>query len=207
MQVRWTEGAANDLEHIADYLLLHWPGRAPRADSAHLRCAELAPHISKSRPAWKAPRNVRACLEPVAVRCRLRSSSESCSLPASSTARSGGREPSLRRLILRDGSGASRVRFAARILRSSRALDPPCAVPVSWQLPERLTSRRTEAPERTRPRLRGCAGAIGRSVLPSANSGTTAGIGGSMVTRFASPYVGCAFNSRAMTLVMARGAA
>jgi len=189
MQVRWTEGAANDLEYIADYLLLYWPGRAPRADSAHLRCAELAPHISKSRPAWKAPRNVRACLEPVAVRCRLRSSSESCSLPASSTARSGGRAPPL------------------RTPRSSRALDPPCAVPVSWQLPERLTSRRTEAPERTRPRLRGCAGAIGRSVLPSANSGTTAGIGGSMVTRFASPYVGCAFNSRAMTLVMARGAA
>jgi toxin ParE1/3/4 len=28
MQLRWTEEAANDLEHIADYLLLHSPDRA-----------------------------------------------------------------------------------------------------------------------------------------------------------------------------------
>ena len=29
MQLRWTEDAANDLERIADYLLLHTPDRAP----------------------------------------------------------------------------------------------------------------------------------------------------------------------------------
>ena len=29
MQLRWTEEAANDLERIADYLLLHAPDRAP----------------------------------------------------------------------------------------------------------------------------------------------------------------------------------
>lgn len=28
MQLRWTEEAANDLERIADYLLIHAPGRA-----------------------------------------------------------------------------------------------------------------------------------------------------------------------------------
>ncbi len=28
MQLRWTEEAANDLEHIADYLFEHAPGRA-----------------------------------------------------------------------------------------------------------------------------------------------------------------------------------
>jgi plasmid stabilization system protein ParE len=28
MQLRWTEEAANDLERIADYLLLHAPDRA-----------------------------------------------------------------------------------------------------------------------------------------------------------------------------------
>jgi addiction module RelE/StbE family toxin len=28
MQLRWTEAAANDLERIADYLLLHAPDRA-----------------------------------------------------------------------------------------------------------------------------------------------------------------------------------
>lgn len=28
MQLRWTEEAANDLEHIADYLLQHAPDRA-----------------------------------------------------------------------------------------------------------------------------------------------------------------------------------
>ena len=28
MQLRWTEGAAKDLEHIADYLFEHAPGRA-----------------------------------------------------------------------------------------------------------------------------------------------------------------------------------
>lgn len=29
MHLRWTEEAANDLEHIADYLLEHAPDRAP----------------------------------------------------------------------------------------------------------------------------------------------------------------------------------
>lgn len=29
MQLRWTEEAADDLERIADYLLIHAPGRAP----------------------------------------------------------------------------------------------------------------------------------------------------------------------------------
>ena len=29
MQLRWTEDAVNDLEHIADYLLEHVPERAP----------------------------------------------------------------------------------------------------------------------------------------------------------------------------------
>jgi toxin ParE1/3/4 len=28
MELRWTEGAAKDLEHIADYLFEHAPGRA-----------------------------------------------------------------------------------------------------------------------------------------------------------------------------------
>ena len=30
MQLRWTEEAANDLERIAEYLLLYAPDRAPR---------------------------------------------------------------------------------------------------------------------------------------------------------------------------------
>jgi addiction module RelE/StbE family toxin len=29
MQLRWTEEAADDLERIADYLLIHAPGQAP----------------------------------------------------------------------------------------------------------------------------------------------------------------------------------
>jgi addiction module RelE/StbE family toxin len=29
MHLRWTQEAANDLEHIADYLLTHAPDRAP----------------------------------------------------------------------------------------------------------------------------------------------------------------------------------
>ena len=29
MQLRWTEEAADDLEHIADYLVTHAPNRAP----------------------------------------------------------------------------------------------------------------------------------------------------------------------------------
>jgi toxin ParE1/3/4 len=29
MQLRWTEESADDLERIADYLLIHAPGRAP----------------------------------------------------------------------------------------------------------------------------------------------------------------------------------
>ena len=34
MQLRWTEEAADDLERIADYLLIHAPGRAPELTRA-----------------------------------------------------------------------------------------------------------------------------------------------------------------------------
>jgi plasmid stabilization system protein ParE len=40
MQLRWTEEAANDLERIADYLLLHAPDRA----------SELLRRVSRRQP-------------------------------------------------------------------------------------------------------------------------------------------------------------
>jgi plasmid stabilization system protein ParE len=50
MQLRWTAEAANDLERIADYLLIHAPDRAPemvRAVCDAPRRHLCRPHIAR----------------------------------------------------------------------------------------------------------------------------------------------------------------
>jgi hypothetical protein len=144
MQLRWTEEAANDLERIADYLLLHAPDRA--ASRSRSSCFTLPIERQTWYDASTTHRRrfshfpIAAVLERKRVRGNLslphyrtswciRFEGMSSSSSASCTAHSSGRRPSLRQHILRDRSRASRVRFAAPNLPFSRALDPPCALP------------------------------------------------------------------------------
>lgn len=54
MHVRWTEGAADDLEHIADYLLAHTPDRAPGlVQSVYEAPSSLLMFPNRGRPGKK----------------------------------------------------------------------------------------------------------------------------------------------------------
>lgn len=55
MQLRWTEEAANDLERIADYLLIHAPDRAPELVRAVYDApSNLLTFPNRGRPGKKA---------------------------------------------------------------------------------------------------------------------------------------------------------
>jgi toxin ParE1/3/4 len=54
MQLRWTEEAANDLERIADYLLIHAPGRAQELiESLYNAPSTLLTFPNRGRPGKK----------------------------------------------------------------------------------------------------------------------------------------------------------
>jgi plasmid stabilization system protein ParE len=49
MQIRWTEEAANDLERIADYLLIHTPDRASELVRTVYHAPTTLSHVSAQR--------------------------------------------------------------------------------------------------------------------------------------------------------------
>jgi hypothetical protein len=137
MQLRWTAEAATDLESIADYVLEHAPKSGARGDPSRLRSTDHATHVSEPGPAEKREGKRKLVL----AHCGT------LSCTRSRRRRVRGAHParraavvvavSLRPGILRECSGASRVRFAAPNGRFRRALDPPSALSDRWQLPER----------------------------------------------------------------------
>ena len=72
MQVRWTAEAANDLERIADYLLIHAPDRAPEMVRAVCDApSTLLTFPNRGRPGKKA--GTRELVLSTAISRRLRS--------------------------------------------------------------------------------------------------------------------------------------
>jgi plasmid stabilization system protein ParE len=73
MQLRWTEEAANDLERIADYLLLHAPDRAEELlHRVYDAPAALLNFPNRGRPGKRE--GTRELVLAVAVRCCVHSS-------------------------------------------------------------------------------------------------------------------------------------